>query len=366
MDIYLKALGFIFLAEMGDKTQVLAMVLATRYKLKDVLLGIFIGSFLNHGIAIFLGMGIMRLVPIKTVQLIAGGLFILFAYWTLKYDSDEEEEEKSISRIPMIAVAVLFFVGELGDKTQLTAVTLAVDNRNAFITLLGTTSGMLLTSGIGIALGLKFGSMIQEHMIKYGSSAIFLIYGLIKLGSMIEESVINTTIVILAMVVYSFLFRRYYVLARTDQVTAFQKAAASLHSYRESMEDNVEIACHGEKVCSTCTGKHCSIGYLKYLVTLLHEENKELWVNKLDEIDLKEHNRVQKNILKESLLLTLNRLYKEETIENFDTKNEIRKTIETILYGNVLQNDFNKETYIADLKIKDRFLANKLQRIIND
>ncbi len=97
---------------------------------------------------------------------------------------------------------------------------------------------------------------------------------------MIEDSAINIMVVILAMGVYSFLFRRYYLLARTDQVTSFQKAAATLHSYRESMEDNVEIACHGEQVCSTCTGKHCSIGYLKYLVTLLHEENNELWVNK--------------------------------------------------------------------------------------
>lgn len=360
MEIYLKALGFIFLAEMGDKTQVLAMVLATRYKLKDVLIGILIGTLLNHGLAIFLGMGLMLMIPVRIIQIMTGALFILFAYWTLKYEEDDEDEEKTVSRIPMIAVAVLFFIGELGDKTQLTAITLAIDNHNAWLTLLGTTSGMLITSGIGIALGIKFGTMINEHLIKYVSSSIFLMYGFFKLMYLMEK---NAQVMLLAVFVFSiylFLFRKYYKLARMDQLTAFQRAATDLYKYRENMADNIELACLGKEHCATCDGMRCSIGYLKYLIQLLSTEETDTWVRQFDELKVKEHSRIQRKILKESLLITVSRLGMETELDQVDTKEEIRRTLETILYGKIVQTHFDQTNYVESLKEVDRSLAQKI------
>lgn len=363
MEIYLKALGFIFLAEMGDKTQVLAMVLATRYKLKDVLFGIMIGSFVNHGLAIFLGMGLMQLIPMNTVQIIAGVLFILFSYWTLKYDSDEDEEEKTASNVPMIAVAILFFVGELGDKTQLTAVTLAMENGNAFLTLLGTVTGMMVTSGIGIALGLKFGKVIQEHTIKYVSSAIFLLYGLGKLISLIENNTLIITVLLLCITIYMFLFKRYTKLAHTDELTVFQKAAEELYLYKESMKENVDFVCKSEVHCGKCSGSGCSIGYLKNLIKNIDDEEIEIISETINKIQFKEHTNIEKNTLRDSLLLTIKRLEFVETEEQFRLKNEIRKTLELILYGRVIQENFEKETYFNLLKEEDRLIGKKSERL---
>src|SRR5665647_3803336 len=90
----LKAFILIFIAEMGDKTQILAMAFATRYPVKKVLLGIFIGVFINHGLAVILGSYISNFIPINTVQIIAGLAFVGFSLWALKTDGDDDEDEK--------------------------------------------------------------------------------------------------------------------------------------------------------------------------------------------------------------------------------------------------------------------------------
>ena len=124
----LKAFTLIFIAEMGDKTQILAMAFATRYPVKKVLLGIGIGAFLNHGLAVLLGSLLSNFIPINTLQLVAGIAFVGFAIWSLKIEEDDEEETPKFQLGPVVTIALAFFIGELGDKTQLTAITLASDS----------------------------------------------------------------------------------------------------------------------------------------------------------------------------------------------------------------------------------------------
>src|SRR5690606_22932798 len=147
------------MAEMGDKTQILAMAFATQYQVKKVLMGVFLGSLLNHGIAVALGSYLSSVIPINTIQIIAGISFVGFALWTLKNDDDDEEEGDSKGKFgPVFTVAMAFFIGELGDKTQLTAITLSVDASYPVFILLGTVSGMILTSSLGIYVGSKIGN----------------------------------------------------------------------------------------------------------------------------------------------------------------------------------------------------------------
>ncbi|MFK5884021.1 MAG: TMEM165/GDT1 family protein, partial [Candidatus Izemoplasma sp.] len=110
----LRAFIFIFIAEMGDKTQILAMAFATKYNIKKVLLGIFIGSLLNHGLAVLLGNSLTRIIDPSTLQIIAGFAFILFALWSLKMNDDEESVKKKVKYGPVVTVSIAFFIGELG------------------------------------------------------------------------------------------------------------------------------------------------------------------------------------------------------------------------------------------------------------
>src|SRR6056297_3848201 len=143
---FIKAFMLIFVAEMGDKTQILAMTFATRYSVKKVLLGIFIGSLLNHGLAVALGTVLSKRFPIDRIQIIAGLAFIFFAVWTLRNEDDEEEENEKIKYGAVITVALAFFIGELGDKTQLAAITLAAASKHLLLVLAGTVSAMVATS----------------------------------------------------------------------------------------------------------------------------------------------------------------------------------------------------------------------------
>ena len=87
----IRAFLLIFVAEMGDKTQILAMTFATRFPVRKVLIGIGLGVFLNHGLAVILGSYLSRMIPISTLQMIAGAAFIGFAFWTLKPEKEGEE-----------------------------------------------------------------------------------------------------------------------------------------------------------------------------------------------------------------------------------------------------------------------------------
>lgn len=139
---------------MGDKTQILAMAFATQYPVKKVLLGIFFGVLLNHGSAVALGSLLATLVPLDLIQMVAGFAFIAFALWTLKSESDEKDENQSEKHYgPILTVATAFFIGELGDKTQLTAITLSVDAAFPLFILAGTVTGMIVTGSMGIYIG---------------------------------------------------------------------------------------------------------------------------------------------------------------------------------------------------------------------
>ena len=137
---------------MGDKTQILAMTFAFA-SCKKVLIGIGLGVFLNHGLAVILGSYLSRMIPISTLQMIAGAAFIGFAFWTLKPEKEGEENELRMQFGPVATVSLAFFLGELGDKTQLTAITMAADAKYPLMILAGTVSGMAATGALGIIIG---------------------------------------------------------------------------------------------------------------------------------------------------------------------------------------------------------------------
>lgn len=168
----------IFLAELGDKTQLVALTLATRYKTQTVLAGIFAATLLVHIFSAALGNIAGGLLPSNWVQYISGLAFIGFGFWTLRGDCLEDGTcSYGAMRSPFMIVAVVFFLAELGDKTMLSTVTLATTG--LFVPVwLGSTLGMVVSDGLAIAIGKVLGSRLPERAVRIGAAVIFFLFGL--------------------------------------------------------------------------------------------------------------------------------------------------------------------------------------------
>jgi Ca2+/H+ antiporter, TMEM165/GDT1 family len=180
MVAYLTSLTFVVLAEMGDKTQLLAMAFASRYRWQTVMWAVFAATLVNHLFAVLLGSYLTRIVPLQYVQIIAAASFILFGLWTLRGDKIDNEDRK-YSYGPFWTVAVAFFFAEMGDKTQLATVALATKYKGIIQVWLGTTTGMIIADAIGIICGIVLCKNIPERLIKWFAALIFILFGLLGL-----------------------------------------------------------------------------------------------------------------------------------------------------------------------------------------
>jgi Ca2+/H+ antiporter, TMEM165/GDT1 family len=178
MDTFWLSLSIVFLAELGDKTQLVALCLASRYKAWVVLSGILVATLVVHVISVLLGGGIGCIMPEAWIKIGAGAAFIGFGLWTLKGDKLEDDDIKgSRHRSPFMIVAVTFFLAELGDKTMLSTVTLATDH-SIIPVWLGSSLGMVLSDGIAIVIGQLLGAKLPERAVKMGAAVIFFGFGL--------------------------------------------------------------------------------------------------------------------------------------------------------------------------------------------
>ena len=171
--------GAVVLAEMGDKTQLLAMAFATKYKASKVLLGVFLATMLNHALAVAIGTYLTKFEGADIwIQGIASLSFIFFGLWTIRGDRLEGEENR-VSKYGAIAtVAIAFFIAEMGDKTQLATIALAAKFPESPIWLLfGTTTGMMIADGIGIIIGVVMCKRIPERSVKLVSAGVFIFFG---------------------------------------------------------------------------------------------------------------------------------------------------------------------------------------------
>lgn len=179
MVIFSTAFIMVVLAEMGDKTQLLAMAFAAKYPWKKVMLGVLFATLLNHFVAIAAGIYLNTLVPQHIVEIVASVAFIVFGLWILKDDELGNEAEKNRFSI-FWTVAIAFFLAEMGDKTQLATVALSAQIGSDLLTILiGTTAGMLVADGIGIALGTALHKYVPDRVVKKIASGIFILFGIL-------------------------------------------------------------------------------------------------------------------------------------------------------------------------------------------
>lgn len=216
--VFVISLLLIAIGELADKSQLLALVLATRYRAWQVLVGIFIATFIVHFFTTLLGMWLGGAIPTGVMPWVSGVLFVGFGLWTLRGDSveDEEADRGGAARFgPVLATTVAFFLAELGDKTQFMTLAIAADPGGALLenlrglgpgvqaaldaagmTLtgltplrefwaitLGSTLGMVLADAVAILVGRLLGRRLPERLLTRVSGVAFILFGLFSIVS---------------------------------------------------------------------------------------------------------------------------------------------------------------------------------------
>lgn len=175
--------GVVALAEIGDKTQLLAFILAARFKKPwPIIAGILCATIVNHGVAGALGAWITSAVSPEILRWVLGASFIGMAIWTLIPDAIEEEETQVAKRFGVFgATLITFFLAEMGDKTQIATVAMAAHYANPILVVIGTTLGMLLADVPAVFIGDKLANRIPMKLVHSIAAAIFAVLGVATL-----------------------------------------------------------------------------------------------------------------------------------------------------------------------------------------
>ena len=185
MLLFLKVFFTEFIAEMGDKTQLMLIALTSKYKLRDIILGTAAAILVLNGLAVLAGGLVSEFIPDWLIKTIAAFAFLYFAASTIAGDDDEEEEGSSKSKIKFAPLAVFctFFVAELGDKTQLTAITFGANEgmSAALIVWIGCSLGLFAADILGMLVGYLLKSKTPEGLLNTLAFAIFSVFGVFTL-----------------------------------------------------------------------------------------------------------------------------------------------------------------------------------------
>ena len=183
MEAFVLSFFIIFLAEMGDKSQLMSLAFATRYRAATVLVAITASTLLLNAGSVIVGATIAMALPTDLIQVAAGMVFLGFAAWTMLGDGSDEDapnDEPRSGRWALLAIGSAFFLAEFGDKTMLAAMTLATTEEPISVWL-GSTFGMVAANAIAVAIGAAIGTRLPQRWIKLFASAAFVAFGVLLL-----------------------------------------------------------------------------------------------------------------------------------------------------------------------------------------
>jgi putative Ca2+/H+ antiporter (TMEM165/GDT1 family) len=174
-----QALVLVFLAEMGDKTQLVSLAFATRYGPLTVLGGVALATLVVHLVSVAIGELLGLTLPYFWVNVLAGLAFLAFGVWTVRGDQLDDDPAKRWSwSSPLLAVTAAFALAELGDKTMLATITVASQHQAFVPVWIGSTLGMVVADGLAIALGVVLGKRLPAGAVRLGAATIFCAFGL--------------------------------------------------------------------------------------------------------------------------------------------------------------------------------------------
>ena len=182
MEALLVSTGIVALAEIGDKTQLLAFILAAKFRRPvPITLGILIATLVNHGFAGAVGAWITTLLGPETLRWVLGISFLAMAAWTLIPDEFDEDDAK-LARFGVFGTTlVAFFLAEMGDKTQVATVALAAQYQSLFMVVTGTTLGMMIANVPAVILGDRIAEKMPVRLVHRIAAGIFAVLGIATL-----------------------------------------------------------------------------------------------------------------------------------------------------------------------------------------
>lgn len=183
MEALIISTGVVALAEIGDKTQLLAFILAARFKKPiPIIAGILVATVINHGLAGALGAWITSAISPEILRWVLGASFIGMAIWTLIPDEIEEDETQVAKRFGVFgATLITFFLAEMGDKTQIATVAMAAHYAQPLMVVIGTTLGMLIADVPAVFVGDKLAHKIPMKLVHGIAAAVFAVLGVATL-----------------------------------------------------------------------------------------------------------------------------------------------------------------------------------------
>jgi Ca2+/H+ antiporter, TMEM165/GDT1 family len=182
---FLTSFGVVFVAELGDKSQLISLAFTAKYRWPIVLTGVAIASFLMHGLAVLVGSALGAVIPGRAVRILGGVAFLVFGLLNLRPEDDEDEDEAAAAaarsgRSAVAAVTTTFVLAEFGDKTQLAALTLA-GTYVGWGVWPGAALGMIAANGLAIAAGVLLGKRLPEATLRKVAGGLFLLFGVLLL-----------------------------------------------------------------------------------------------------------------------------------------------------------------------------------------
>ena len=179
LEAFLLSTVVILLAELGDKSQLMALAFATRYRALTVLLAVTLATLLVHAMSVLVGRAAALALPTSVINVVAGLSFFGFAWWTLRGDHLGEREQARAEgggRWALLAIGTAFFLAELGDKTMLATISLATTEEPIAVWL-GSTLGMVIADALAIGVGAVMGARLPERAIRVFAAGAFIVFG---------------------------------------------------------------------------------------------------------------------------------------------------------------------------------------------
>jgi len=231
LSAFLLSLVAVVLAEMGDKTQLLAMAFASKFRWQTVIWAVVVATLLNHLLAVALGNVVTQFLPMAWIKLAAAISFLVFGLWTIHGDKLHGEDKES-GRSPFWTVAIAFFIAEMGDKTQLMTMAIAADEaikiggsgllaklQQTIPVWMGSTCGMIIADAVGIIVGIVMHKHIPEKLVKWIAALVFVIFGLTGLHEALKilcESCVGFRMTVLIAIVPALSLAMWFVARMSD------------------------------------------------------------------------------------------------------------------------------------------------------
>ena len=362
---FFKSFIIIILAEIGDKTQLLALSFSLSYSLKKLFFGFLLGSVLSQGLSVAFGQLIRSFNIGNYLFYISAAVFLYFGFMNALKHKKRPLRKSEKFKNPIYLIAVSFFIVEFGDKTQLSAFAVSLHSNYPILNLIGGIIGILLISVVFIIMNKKLGSRIPEESFKIFSSFILIIVGLINLTKALPDFIIENVLYLI--VLFAIIFVYFYFSIKTwkskqkKETNDLNSNDRKLENYYSELKEYIDEICLGFDNCGDCQGNECIIGYTKKTIddiiqgNNINIESKKEFRSSLSKCFNKE--RIYPSI---AIIISFIENHPEYTNEQLAVLHRTRNNLEKIVFGKSLK--FKNISYYLDrTKSVNKLASSKIE-----